>query len=83
MARIHLQALLPSRDGTGWYAVQEKDRIHRCSTKGCTKDAIAYHHAIHGGAKRLWRNKYHCEDHLTMNFVVMHGRVWIDRPAAD
>lgn len=78
MALVHLQALLPSSDGTGWYAAAEGN-ICRCSTRHCQRLAVAYHHHP-GTRKRMWRNKYRCMEHLPPGLNVMYGRVWLDRP---
>lgn len=79
MPRIHLAALLPAPDGTGWYAVAGRDRPHHCSVKGCKGTAVAYHHAVHAGEKRIWRNQYRCVDHLPEGMQVIHDRVWMDK----
>jgi len=80
MALVHLQALLPTHDGTGWYAMVEgRDTPHRCSTKECEEMAVAYHKAFFGHIGKRARHKYHCQTHLNESLVVIQGRVWLDR----
>jgi hypothetical protein len=77
MTKIIIRALLPARDGTGWYAVQLFEPTYRCSIKSCDNEAVAYHHATYGTGK-VWRNRYRCTDHLPLNVEVRDGRVWLD-----
>lgn len=79
---VRLYALLPARDGTGWYVVQPNDRQHRCSTKGCTETAVVYYHAVFAGPKHIWKNKYHCPEHMHLNCQIRHGRLWVERSEA-
>jgi hypothetical protein len=73
--RINLVALLPTPDGTGWYAVQPTNS-HLCSAVGCMRLAVAYHHAVYEG-EDMWRNKYRCPDHMDENMEVRNSRVWV------
>lgn len=77
MTQVHLQALLPAPDGTGWYAVEPDTKTHVCSVTGCDNEAVAFHHATQGKSK-IWRNRYRCADCLSANMTVRAGRVWQD-----
>jgi len=74
--RVFLSALLPAPDGAGWFVVQEGERPHRCSARECENMAIAYHHTLHVGQEKLWRNRYRCGDHLEEGMEVREGRIW-------
>ena len=78
--RVFLSALLPAPDGAGWFVVQEGERPHRCSARECENMAIAYHHTLHVGQEKLWRNRYRCGDHTL--YVGEVERLAVNDPAA-